>query len=245
MRLEPKSDAKRDSSARPRDVSPNMLSPVAAVVLVNVIVAGAVSPISAQMSQRAKAVVEALRTGGIEAAAALEGHYEGRVSADPENNADSIEQLVDWHDLVVVGRIQANRGWMTGDGESVVTDYVVRVEQVLKGRATAEITVSVVGGRVSFSNGTTATLTSSMIPPTPGERYLFFLVPSTYPVSARQLAAARGQLWELQHMSLSIFFLHPEKGVVPRAHVGHPLRQTYEGMVETDFIRLIQRLVRG
>lgn len=201
-------------------------------------------PAFGQTSERSRAVRDALRTGGVEAAAALEGHYEGRVSADPENNANSIEQLVDWHDLVVVGRIESNRGWMTADRETIVTDYVVRIEQVLKGPALAEVTVSVVGGRVSFPNGTTATLTSSMIAPIKGERYVFFLMPSRYPASDQQRTAARGQLWSLQHMSLGLFHLHPEKGVVPRARVGHPLRKSYEGIVEADFIRVIQRLVR-
>lgn len=86
-----------------------------------------------QMSGRAKDVRDALRSGGIAAAASLEGHYEATISAHPENNVENLEQLVDWHVLIVVGRVeQTNRGWLTADRETVVTDYDFRVEQVLK-----------------------------------------------------------------------------------------------------------------
>jgi len=63
-------------------------------------------------------VRDALRQGGIPAAAALVGHYEGTVSANPENNVDTLEHLVAWHSLIVIGRIESNHSWSTADALS-------------------------------------------------------------------------------------------------------------------------------
>lgn len=108
---------------------------------------------------------EAIRRGGILEAAAVSGHYIGMVSAEPENNVTSLAQLVAWHGLIVIGRIQSSRAWLTADGGTVVTDYLIAVERVLKGDAAPHITVSIPGGRVTFEDGTTATLTSTMRAP--------------------------------------------------------------------------------
>jgi hypothetical protein len=186
---------------------------------------------------------DARRKGGLRAAAKVTGHYQGPVAAEPENNVENIFQLVDWHDLIIVGRIVANRGWLTGDGDSIVTDYRVAVEASLKGPEVREITVSILGGRVSFEDGTTATITSTMRAPVNGERYVLFLGPTFYSVSPAQRQAARGPIYTPQHLAFGVFQLDSDHRVQPKASPRHPLRQAFGGMPESDFIALIKRMV--
>lgn len=195
----------------------------------------------AAADQRLKEV-EALRRGGVPAAAALTGHYMGTVSAEPENNVESLAQLVEWHSLIVIGRVQSNRGWLTADGETVVTDYRIAVQRILKGDAPRLITVSIPGGRVSFEDGSTATITSTMRAPQNGERYLLFLRPSWFPASPQQMEAAAGPIYAPQHLSLSVYLLDPTQGVIPEARPGHPLRKELGRRAEANAISEIVRL---
>jgi len=120
---------------------------------------------------------DAVCTGGIRAVAAATGQYRVQVDADPENNAEQISQLVDWHPLIVIGRIGSSRSWLTGDCEYVVTDYRVAVE------------------------------TSTMPAPVNGERYALFLRPTFYPVTPAQRQASVGPIYTLQHLALGVFQL--------------------------------------
>jgi hypothetical protein len=188
---------------------------------------------------------DALRRGGIAAAAALKGHYESTVSADPENNVETLAQLVAWHSLILIGRIESNHSWLTGDGESIVTDYKVAVERVLKGDRARRITVSVPGGRVSFPDGSMATLTSTMRTPLNGERYLLFLVPSWFPPAPGEKEAAGGPIYAPQHLSLSMYLMDPGGRVMPRGKRGHPLQREMGKKTETGIIQEIATLTRG
>lgn len=185
---------------------------------------------------------DAVCTGGIRAVAAATGQYRVQVDADPENNAEQISQLVDWHPLIVIGRIGSSRSWLTGDCEYVVTDYRVAVETTLKGREAREITVSILGGRVSFEDGTTATVTSTMPAPVNGERYALFLRPMFYPVTPAQRQASVGPIYTLQHLALGVFQLDAGR-VQPRARPDHPLRKAVDNMSEQEFIALINRIL--
>lgn len=188
---------------------------------------------------------EALRRGGIRAAAAVTGHYIGQVSAEPENNVETLKHLVAWHELIVIGRIQSNRSWLTADGETIVTDYRVVVEKVLKGNVGSLITVSIPGGRVSFENGTRATLVSTMRAPLNSERYLLFLRPSWFPSSPQQTLAAAGPLYAPQHLALSVYYLDSQSRVTSNANPGHPLQRELDGKPEAEVVRAIAKLTEA
>jgi len=124
-----------------------------------------------------------------------------------------------------------------------VTEYQARVEQVLKGPALANVVVTVVGGHVSFPEGTTAIITSSMPAPVHGERYVFFLVPSEYQiVDDGPDAGVHARAWAPQHLSLGVFLLGPSGVVRPRARADHPLAKAFTGMSHADFLAAIERL---
>jgi hypothetical protein len=186
---------------------------------------------------------DARRKGGLREAAKVTGHYRSAVAAEPENNVENIYQLVDWHELIVVGRIVGNRGWLTGDGDAIVTDYSVAVEASLKGPAVREITVSILGGRVAFEDGTTATLISTMRAPVNGERYVLFLGPTFYAVTPAQRQAAKGPIYTPSHLALGVFELDSDLRIQPKAAPRHPLRHAYGGMAESEFIAVIKRTV--
>lgn len=202
----------------------------------------AVSDQQGSVREQRLAESEALRRGGIRAAAAITGHYGGTISAEPENNVVSLAQLVEWHDLIVIGRIKSSRGWLTADGDTVVTDYRIAVERVLKGDPADVITVSMPGGLVSFEDGSAATLTSTMPAPRHGERYLLFLRPSWFPASAAQSRAAAGPLFAPQHLALSVYYLDSQNRVIPRARPGHPLQQELGRVFEADVVVAIVKL---
>jgi hypothetical protein len=192
--------------------------------------------------QQRLAESDALRRGGLAAAAAVTGDYEGVVSADPENNVETLTQLVAWHSLIVIGRVESNHAWLTADGNTIVTDHLVAVERVLKGDATRRITVSVPGGRVTFPDGSMATLTSTMRPPVNGERYLLFLVPSWFPTSPAERQAAAGPIYAPQHLSLSVYLLDPNRRVQPRGRIDHPLQREMAAKTEENLVQEILRL---
>jgi hypothetical protein len=192
--------------------------------------------------QQRLAESEALRHGGLPAAAAVTGHYEGVISADPENNVETLAQLVAWHDLIVIGHVESNHSWLTADGETIVTDYKIAVERVMKGHTPNRITVSLPGGRVSFPDGSMATLTSTMRPPSTGERYLLFLVPSWFPVSPSEQLAAGGPIYAPQHLSLSVYLIDPSQRVKPRGRLDHLLQKEMATKTEENIIQEIQRL---
>jgi hypothetical protein len=220
------------------------IAPLALTVLLPAVAAStqALSDHQGSVQDQQRAVSEALRSGGIRAAAAITGHYVGTVSAEPENNVDSLTQLVQWHDVIVVGRITSSAGWLTADGETVVTDYRVAVERVLKGHPADFITVSILGGRVSFEDGSSATLTSTMPAPRDGERYLLFLRPSWYPASDAQRLAAAGPIYAPQHLALSVYHLDSRNRVISRARPDHPLQQALGGIPEAEVIDAIVTL---
>jgi hypothetical protein len=226
-----------------------MLSNRVVVILAVAIVCSGVGPDGRALAgarpsdEQHVAESDALRRGGIAAAAALKGHYEGTVSADPENNVETLAQLVAWHSLIVIGRVQSNRSWLTADGESIVTDYRIAVERVLKGDPARRITVSVPGGRVSFPDGSMATLTSTMRAPLNGERYLLFLVPSWFPASPKEQQAAGGPIYAPQHLSLSVYLIDPGGRVMPRGKLGHPLQKEMGKKAEAGMVQEVARLV--
>lgn len=105
------------------------------------------------------AVRDALRRGGLREAAKLKGHYVRKFDPYWDYGQYDLEGLSRNSAAVVVGvttkRLAAR---LEAGGEYIVTDYEVAVREVIKGelKPGALITVSLVGGRVEFDDGTSA-----------------------------------------------------------------------------------------
>jgi hypothetical protein len=117
----------------------------------------------------------------------------------------------------------------------ITTDYGVVIERLVKGISPPEgvVTVSVLGGRVGYSDGSVAEIRTPGLPrPIDGQRYLLFLRRTRFLATPEQLKSAKGHLYAPVLTSQGMFQFTEAKGIAPRARRGHPLRKRYESQPE-------------
>ncbi len=135
------------------------------------------------------AIRDALRRGGLREAAKLKGHYVEEYDPHWDFGQYDLEGLSKNSAAVIVGvptKKLASR--LEPNGEMIVTDYEVAVREVIKGdlKPGGVVTVSLVGGRVEFEDGTSAEmLTTDFEHMKPGGAYAILLsesesAPGTY-----------------------------------------------------------------
>jgi hypothetical protein len=122
---------------------------------------------------------DALRRGGLREAARIKGHYVAEFDPHWDFGLFDIEMLAKNSAAVIVGvPTKIIGGRLTPSGQSIVTDYEVRVKEVFKGSASegSTVTVSLPGGLVTFDDGTTAELKPREFEPMKlGATYTLFL----------------------------------------------------------------------
>jgi hypothetical protein len=217
----------------------------------------------AQPQQRGRAdddsrVVEALRHGGLRAAAAVRGSYVQVLSGSLDNEPSQMTSLTNDSELVVVGQVLNHRFWLDAPGRTVLTNYEVSVERVFKGTAPLGglITVTMPGGRVSFPDGTWAETRVGGAPPlVNGNRCLFFLAPTRYKLTSAQRAEAHdggrrsansaGRGGVNYSPVRSVFGYYPLRpdGVWPVSRLKSPLRTKYEGKSESLLFADVQSAI--
>lgn len=190
--------------------------------------------------------IAALRTGGLRAAARVKGTITLSPPAFPDLEPQGLEHLVKDSDVIIVGTTGNNRSWLSESGRTIYTSYDVKIVHAVKGtvKTNNEITVSVLGGRVSFEDGSIAEVKPhGAVMPTPGGRYLFFLR-QTVDVSAEQEAAGKGMVLS---PLLDYHGLYP---IVTKGRVlslaGEPGRRVaaeLEGLDENGVIERLRALV--
>ena len=140
-----------------------------------------------------EAIAQALKRGGLREAAKLKRHYVGDFDPHWDFSQLGIESLTKSSAAVIVGVATKKLGGrLTADGQLILTDYEVAVQETIKGEVTSggTITVSLVGGRVEFDDGTTAELkTPSFEHMKTGGTYTLFLsesesTPGVYTLTA-------------------------------------------------------------
>ncbi|MDQ3068909.1 MAG: hypothetical protein M3R55_04175 [Acidobacteriota bacterium] len=138
---------------------------------------GTAPPSAAQELRRQQA--EALRNGGVEAAASITGHYTGPARAFwTAGDPFSIKEVSDFSHTAVVGRSFTNESQLTADGRSIVMLYHVEIESSVKGahKRGDRIVVNIPGGKIRFASGAVAEMQlADMIRPQPQTRYVWFL----------------------------------------------------------------------
>jgi hypothetical protein len=125
------------------------------------------------------ALREALKRGGLRAAAKLKGHYVAEYNPHWEWGKFDVETLTKNSAAVVVGRVTKKGDGRLLEGQVIFTDYEVAVEEVVKGdiKQAAPIILTVPGGRIDFEDGTSAEQTTpSFEHPRIGHTYTFFLM---------------------------------------------------------------------
>ena len=192
----------------------------------------------------------AYSAGGLRAAAAVTGSYREVISGHHGNNANTLDFLVQYSPVVVVGQILKNRTWLNATGRAITTDYEVFVDQSLKGdiRPGETLTVSILGGKVGFPDGSWAEVEIfDMLLPLNGERYVFFLRPTTHEPGPAQRKAAAGELYTTSFQSRSLYRISDRGVITPKTYSQHPLFKAYAGKPERalidDVIATIQRQI--
>lgn len=122
-------------------------------------------------------IKRALREKGIKEAARLKRNYVGTDDVGSIFQFD-LDSLASYSDAVVVGVPTSNVCKVSTDGESIVTEYSLAVQRILKGKQMvgAPITVVLPGGRVQFEDGSTAEIiTPGFRKMQTGNTYVLFL----------------------------------------------------------------------
>jgi hypothetical protein len=223
----------------------------AGVVLCGVVAGLRGSSRQDQADELRRTRAHALEKGGLSEAAKVSGSYRMSLSPHGGRDAGTLQFLVSNSELIVVGQVRSNRTWLNGSGDTITTDYEIRVERPLKGPVKAGdlLTVSVLGGRVSFPGGSWAQIdTPGMVPPLNNQTFVFFLERSDFRPSADERAAAHGGIYMPAFMSRGLYLI--DGGIVqPRTFSRHPLAKAYAGKAETalenDVLDLVENRTHG
>lgn len=128
-------------------------------------------------ANESRALLEAIRHGGLREAARIKGHYVGTILTSQWLKYD-IDMLAKNSAAVIIGTAVENVSRLTEDGRQITTNYQVIVQEGLKGNIQegSTITASLPGGRVEFEDGTSAELvTPGFSRMVNGETYVLFL----------------------------------------------------------------------
>ena len=154
---------------------------------------------SKQKSQEPDPVVEAIRRGGLREAARLKKHY---VSSERTTGLAKydLEALTQTSSQIIVGTPRFSSSILTTSGESIVSEYEVTIQQILKGnfQESQLVRIKVPGGKVVFDDGTSAEInTPDLGPIKEHQSYVWFLTPKDSSSQLFQLTGGGQGLFEL------------------------------------------------
>ncbi len=169
------------------------------------------------------------------------GHYVRPFDVSVWSTAGSVEDLTKFSELVVVGEVIGGASVLSDDQMYIKTNSTVRVVEVIKGSVVSGSMVTVVtpGGRVTFSDGTSAeTATPEERRLLSGRWYVLFLEPADKKAEqAGPIAGARGGYIPLLG-GQGIFELRKDR-VVSGARNTDPVKQESEkGSVDAFVARV-------
>jgi hypothetical protein len=148
-----------------------------------------------------KKMTEAIQRGGYREAARVKGHYVGTVDPYWDWANFGLESLTKSSAAVVIGIPERSRGRLEANGETIVTEFDVRVKETIKGiqAENSIVKVALLGGRVDFEDGTSAELrTRDFEPMLEGRTYLLFLYADTNGSDVYLLTGGPQGLFELK-----------------------------------------------
>jgi hypothetical protein len=132
-----------------------------AVIIINIYSARAQNP-QAQNGSKNKdqEEMEVLRRGGYKELAKIKGHHVGDIDPNWDWSLFNTEELTKNSIAVVVGIPIRSQSKLSSSGQSVITEYEVGVQEVIKGEIKQgdTIKVSLPGGKVVFEDGTSVEL---------------------------------------------------------------------------------------
>ncbi len=184
------------------------------------------------------ALRNALRNGGIRAAAELERNYVGIFDPNPDWLKFNVEKLTKNSQAVIIGVPSRNRGKLSKNAEFLYTLYDVKVQEVLKGNIAAGNTIKVAlpGGKVSFADGTTAEIrTPGFRKMLNGRTYALYLSESSEGDDIYFLTAGPQGLLEL---------ISKDKKVYSHAADGSPIKEQVKDENLDEFLKEARKQAR-
>lgn len=192
--------------------------------------------VTKQQSQGPDPAVVALRKGGLREAAKLKGHYVG-IERTTDWAKYSLESLTQASSIIVVGTPILSSAKVVGvENDRIVTEQLVRVDQVLKGKVHENglVTVAIPGGKVIFEDGTSAEIkTPDLGPIEQFANYVLFLRPSSDTAHVFVLTGGGQGLFELSGDSL----------IKPRGHKTDTVQKLKNQKV-SHFLEQIRKTVK-
>jgi len=192
--------------------------------------------VTKQPSQGPDPVVVALRRGGLKEAAKLKGHYVG-IERTSDWGKYSLESLAQASSIIVVGTPILSSAKVVGvDNDRIVSEQLVRVDQVLKGNLHENglVTVAIPGGKVTFEDGTSAEIkTPDLGPIEQFGKYVLFFKPSSDTANVYVLTGGGQGMFELSADSL----------IKPRGSKADTV-QKYKNQKVSDFLEQIRKAVK-
>lgn len=179
-------------------------------------------------------IINATRSGGLPAAAALVGHYVALDDGDIHGSLPDLYRLATWSDVVVLAQVVSTSPSQLSGPLSISTDYQLTVVERFQGPISvgAPVTVRRNGGRVTFANGTSAEIRASRLPAglEQGREYVFFL---------KQL---QGQpvVYETVLGPQGLFAFTQDSHVFSPARDIDDLYKQYNGMAKADFLAQVR-----
>ena len=179
-------------------------------------------------------VVEAKRSGGLPAAANVVGHYNAVEEDDFEGTIANLYGLAVRSDVVVSARItDTSSSQLSANSQSIFTDMQLTVQDAFKGPIPAgnTLTFRMRGGRIQFSNGTTAELKSLRNPPLAvGDEAVFFLM----------RLPNESDLYEATYGSQGLFVFDVQARVRSRARRTDEVFKNYNGLSRSEFLAQVR-----
>ncbi len=145
-----------------------------------------------------ESTVDAIRRGGLREAAKIAGHYKGTIRTSGWGRYD-LDGITSNSSNIIIGLPSSVSSAIAGSsGQTIETHYKVKVERVLKGKATDSLDLIIPGGKVIFEDGTSAELVPEDLGPiVDNHRYIFFLTPNPTDAHAFSLTGGGQGLFEL------------------------------------------------
>jgi len=201
-----------------------------AVVIVGTVIAELPSRSQAGNGDGAATLNELAVQGG--------GKYVSTLNTSRKFFYPDIDALAGRSSAIIVGTTLKNKSRLTTDKAHIITDYDVRVEQVLKGGVQQGSTVNVImhGGRVEFPDGTSAEIKPSTQLMGKNRTYILFLTES---------GEGRGA-FELSRIPQGYFALSPDGGRIEYDAVrqNDPLIQKYKDQSAQTLLANIRAAAR-
>jgi hypothetical protein len=185
--------------------------------------------------------VNAMRSGGFPAAAAIVGNYVALDDNDSHGSIQDLYRLATSSDVVVLARVVAKSpSQLSSSLRNITTDHQLTVPERFQGSIDvgAAATVRMRGGKVTFSKGTSAEIRASRMPAglEPGHDYVFFLT---------QLQATPA-VYETVCGPQGLFaFTSDGSHVISPARDIDDVFKKYNGLTEDDFLAQVRAKTRS